>query len=77
MAVADKEYMLILSGTGDVIEPDQGVIGIGSGGGFAQAAATALLNHSDLDARQIVEEAMLIAASLCVYTNENITIEEL
>lgn len=77
LAVADKDNMLILSGTGDVIEPDQGIIGIGSGGGFAQAAALALAEHSDLDARQIVQEAMRIAASLCVFTNEHVTIEEL
>ncbi len=77
LAVADEENILILSGTGDVIEPDQGVIGIGSGGGYAQAAAQALMENSQLDTIQIAKEAMRIAASLCVYSNENITIEEL
>jgi len=77
LAVVDQEHSLIISGTGDVIEPDDGIIGIGSGGGFAAAAARALVKHSDLTARQIAEEAMRIAASLCVYTNDQITIEEL
>jgi len=77
LAVVDKEYSYIISGTGDVIEPDDGIIGIGSGGPYAMAAARALVRFSDLDARQIVEEGMKIAASLCVYTNEKITIEEI
>jgi ATP-dependent HslUV protease subunit HslV len=77
MAVADREQSLILSGTGDIIEPDDGIIGIGSGGGYAAAAARALVGHSTLSARQIAGEAMRIAASLCVYTNEQVTIEEL
>ncbi|MDH7500582.1 MAG: ATP-dependent protease subunit HslV [candidate division NC10 bacterium] len=77
LAVVDKEYSYIISGTGDVIEPDDGIIGIGSGGPYAMAAARALVKFSDLEARQIVEEAMKIAASLCVYTNEKITIEEI
>jgi len=77
LAVADREHALILSGTGDIIEPDDGIIGIGSGGGYAAAAARALVAHSALSARQIAEEAMRIAASLCVYTNEQLTIEEL
>ncbi len=77
LAVADAEHSLIISGTGDVIEPDDGVIGIGSGGGYAAAAARALVKHSTLSAREIVEEAMRIAADLCVYTNDRITIEEL
>jgi ATP-dependent HslUV protease subunit HslV len=77
LAVADREHSLIISGTGDVIEPDDGVIGIGSGGGYAAAAARALVKHSNLSARAITEEAMRIAASLCVYTNDQITIEEL
>jgi ATP-dependent HslUV protease subunit HslV len=77
LAVADAEHALILSGTGDIIEPDDGIIGIGSGGGYAAAAARALVGHSTLSARQIAEEAMRIAASLCVYTNEQVTIEEL
>ena len=77
LAVANAEHSLIISGTGDVIEPDDGVIGIGSGGGYASAAARALVKHSTLSTREIVEEAMRIAAGLCVYTNDRITIEEL
>lgn len=77
MIVADKEHLLVLSGSGEVIEPDDGVAAIGSGGGFALAAARALVRHSDLPAEQIVEDAMRIAASICVYTNENITVESL
>lgn len=76
IAVDDKRTFLI-SGNGDVIEPDEGFISIGSGSVAAQAAATALVGHSDLDARGIAEEAMAIAASLCVYTNDSITIEEI
>ena len=72
-----KEASLIISGNGDVIEPDEGVIGIGSGGVGAQAAATALMRHTDLAARDIVAAAMQIAASLCVFTNADITIEVL
>jgi len=77
LAVADREHSLIISGTGDVIEPDDGIIGIGSGGGYAAAAARGLVKHSNLSAREITEEAMRIAASLCVYSNDQITIEEL
>ncbi|HSB79655.1 MAG TPA: ATP-dependent protease subunit HslV [Candidatus Methylomirabilis sp.] len=77
LAVVDREHSLILSGTGDVIEPDDGIIGIGSGGGYATAAARALVRHSSLSAREIVEEAMHIAAAICVYTNDQITLEEL
>ncbi len=77
LAVADRERSFIISGTGEVIEPDDGVIGIGSGGPFALAAARALIAHSDLDAKQIVEEAMRIAAAICVYTNDHISVEEL
>jgi ATP-dependent HslUV protease subunit HslV len=77
LAVADRDYSYIISGTGDVIEPDDGIIGIGSGGPYAAAAARALVDFSDLDARRIVEEAMRIAASLCVYTNDRITVEEI
>jgi len=77
LAVANADHSLIISGTGDVIEPDDGIIGIGSGGGYAAAAARALAKHSTLSAREIVEEAMQIAAGLCVYTNDHITIEEL
>jgi ATP-dependent HslUV protease subunit HslV len=77
LAVADKDASLVISGNGDVIEPEQGVIGIGSGGPFAQAAARALLENSDLDARAIVEKSLTIAADICVYTNRFVTIEEL
>jgi len=77
LAVVDREHSLIISGTGDLIEPDDGIIGIGSGGGYAAAAARALARHSTLTAREITEEAMRIAAAQCVYTNDQITVEEL
>ncbi|MAX17998.1 MAG: HslU--HslV peptidase proteolytic subunit [Nitrospina sp.] len=77
LIVVDKDHSLLLSGTGDVIEPDDGVLAIGSGGMFASAAAKALVKHSDLSARQIVEESMKITESICIYTNSNLTIEEL
>jgi ATP-dependent HslUV protease subunit HslV len=75
--VMDNEKTFLISGTGDVVEPDDGIIAIGSGGGFAMAAARALVHHSNLTARQIVEEAMAIAADICIYTNKNLVIEEL
>jgi ATP-dependent HslUV protease subunit HslV len=77
LAVADAEASLIVSGTGDVIEPDDGVIGIGSGGPYALAAARALVAHADLDAAGIVERALRIAADICVYTNDRIAVEVL
>lgn len=77
LIVSDKSSTLLISGNGDVVEPDDGIIAIGSGGNFALAAARALINHTDYDARKIVEEAMKIAAHICIFTNENITIEEL
>jgi ATP-dependent HslUV protease subunit HslV len=77
LAVVDREHSLIISGTGDVIEPDDGIIGIGSGGGYAAAAARALVKHSALSAREITLEGMKIAAGICVYTNDQITVEEL
>jgi len=77
MVAVDDTRMFLISGNGDVIEPDDGLIGIGSGGVAAQAAATALVNNTDLEARRIAEEAMAIAASLCIYTNQQITVEEL
>lgn len=77
LIVLDKRSMFLLSGTGDLIEPDDGIVGIGSGGAFAQAAAKALVRHSDLDARTIAERAMGIAAEICIYTNNSLTIEEL
>lgn len=76
LLVMDSERMLVLSGTGEVIEPDDDVAAIGSGGAFALAAAKALVAHSDLAARDIAEEAMRIAASVCVYTNDHIVVEE-
>jgi ATP-dependent HslUV protease subunit HslV len=77
LLVANVEHLYLLSGTGDVLEPDDDVAAIGSGGGFAAAAARALLRHTDLPARTIAEEALKIAASLCVYTNENLTLVEI
>ena len=77
LAVADNETSLILSGTGDIIEPDDGIIGIGSGGPYALAAARALKAHTALSARDIAETAMRIAADICIYTNQHLTIEEL
>jgi ATP-dependent HslUV protease subunit HslV len=77
MIAADKSQMFLLSGSGDVIEPDEGILGIGSGGQIAQSAATALMAHTDLDARTVAEEAMKIAASICIYTNRHLTLEEL
>jgi ATP-dependent HslUV protease subunit HslV len=77
MVAVDATHMYLVSGNGDVIEPDEGVIGIGSGGTVAQAAAVALLRHTGLDARRIAEEALGIAASICIYTNDVITIEEM
>jgi len=72
-----KTNILLISGTGDVIEPEEQLIAIGSGGNYAYAAATALVKHSQLDARQIVEESLKIAANICIYTNSNFVIEEL
>ena len=77
LAVADRKNSFLLSGTGDVIEPDDGIIGIGSGGPYATAAARALLAHTNLPARAIVEEAMAVAATLDVYTNDRVTLLEL
>lgn len=77
LLVADKTSTYLVSGNGDVIEPDEGVAAIGSGGPFATAAATALLRNTKLSARRIVEEAMAIAGKICIYTNENVTFEEL
>jgi len=75
LAVADRENLLLISGGGDVIAPDDGVVGIGSGGAAATAAARALVRHSDLEAPQIVEEALKIAAEICVFTNDRIYVE--
>jgi ATP-dependent HslUV protease subunit HslV len=76
LVVADKGTILVLTGTGDVIEPDDGIVGIGSGGPYAQAAAKALIQNTKLSAREIAEKAMLIAAQMCVYTNDQVIIEE-
>jgi len=75
MIAVNKEGLLLISGTGEVIEPDEGVVGIGSGGTYAVAAARALIAHTDLDAKRIVEESLKIAAQVCVYTNDQIKIE--
>jgi ATP-dependent HslUV protease subunit HslV len=77
LLVSDKEQTFMLSGQGDVIEPDGGIAAIGSGGPYAQSAAQALAEHTQLSARQIAEEAMKIASKICIYTNEKVTIEEL
>ncbi len=77
LIVADKKSTFLLSGTGDLIEPDDGIVAVGSGGPYAMAAARALARHSQLDARHIAVEAMAIAADICIYTNQSLTIEEL
>ena len=77
LAVADRETSLIISGTGDVIEPEDGIIAIGSGGSYALSAARALLKHTDLDARGVATEAINIAGGICIYTNTNVVVEEL
>ena len=77
LAVADKEHSLIITGVGDVLEPEQGIVAIGSGGPFAQSAAKALLDNTQLGARDIVDKALAIAADLCIYTNHQRTIEVL
>jgi ATP-dependent HslUV protease subunit HslV len=77
MIAVDENNMFLISGNGDVIEPDEGIMGIGSGGVSAQAAAKALVRHTDMDAVDIVKEAMQIAGSICVFTNDDVTIEEL
>ncbi len=77
MIVTNGEYLLVLSGGGDIIEPDDNVAAIGSGGAYARSAALALLKHSNLTAREIVEESLRIAADICIYTNQNIIVDEL
>jgi len=77
LIVLDRESMFLLSGTGDLIEPDEGIVAIGSGGPFALAAAKALAYNTDLDARAVAEKAMAIAAEICIYTNSRIVVEEL
>lgn len=77
LAVLDKDKALVISGTGEIIEPDDGILAIGSGGSYALAAARMLLKHSQLSAREVVEESLKAAADICIYTNQNLTIEEL
>jgi ATP-dependent HslUV protease subunit HslV len=77
MAVADKSVSLVLTGTGDVLEPEDGLIGIGSGGAYALAAARALIDRDDLDAEAIARKAMKIAGDICIYTNHNVILEKL
>jgi ATP-dependent HslUV protease subunit HslV len=77
LVVADKEGMFLLSGTGDLIQPDDGLVAIGSGGPFALAAARALVRHTTLSAREVAEQAMGIAADICIYTNHQLVVEEL
>ncbi|MFH1312744.1 MAG: ATP-dependent protease subunit HslV [Candidatus Eisenbacteria bacterium] len=77
LVVMDKEKSFVVSGTGEIIEPDDGIVAIGSGGGFALAAARSLLAHSDLDAKAVAEESLKIASQICVYTNDQITVEVL
>lgn len=77
MIVADADSLLVVAGDGNVLEPDEGVVGIGSGGAYAQAAARALMMHTDMTANEIVLASMKIAADLCIYTNDNVVIEEL
>lgn len=77
LIIADKGHTFIISGTGDVIEPEDGIAAIGSGGPYAQAAAKALFENTNLSAREIAERSMKISSGICIYTNENITIEEL
>ncbi len=77
LAVADKDSMFLISGSGDVLEPDDNVVAVGSGGSYAQAAAKALSRHSALGARDIAEESLKIASEICIYTNDKITVEEL
>ncbi|MCM3562592.1 MAG: ATP-dependent protease subunit HslV [Hydrogenophaga sp.] len=77
LAVADKTAALIITGNGDVLEPENGIVAIGSGGAYAQAAAKALIDHTDLDAEQVVRQSLAIAGELCIYTNMNHTIETL
>ncbi|MEW5766957.1 MAG: ATP-dependent protease subunit HslV [bacterium] len=77
LAVVDKEHSFIISGSGDVLEPDDGVVGIGSGGNYAVAAARALIKYADLNAEAVVKEALTIASEICVYTNDQITVERL
>jgi len=77
LAIADREASLVITGTGDVLEPERGLLAIGSGGGYAQAAAMALLDNSDLEPAEIVKKSLSIAGDLCIYTNQNHVVESL
>ncbi len=77
LAVLDKDHALIISGTGDVIEPDDGIVAVGSGGSYALAAARILIKHTNMSAKEIVQESLNAASDICIYTNKNFTIEEL
>jgi ATP-dependent HslUV protease subunit HslV len=77
LIIADKEHSFIISGNGDVIEPEDGISAIGSGGPYAQAAAKALIEHTQLEPKKVIEEAMKIASKICIYTNDSISIEEI
>ena len=77
LAVCDEEHSLLIAGTGEIIEPDDGVLAIGSGGSFALAAARSLVKHTELGAEEIVRESLEVAAGICIYTNTNITVETL
>jgi ATP-dependent HslUV protease subunit HslV len=77
MIVADKETTLVITGNGDVLTPDKGVIAIGSGGNYAQSAALALAENTEMDAEEIARKAMKIAAEICIYTNESVTLEKI
>jgi ATP-dependent HslUV protease, peptidase subunit HslV len=77
LIVADQDALLMISGNGDVIEPEENHIAIGSGGPYAQAAAKALMDNTDLSAREIAEKSLMIAGDICIYTNQNLTVEEL
>ncbi len=77
LVVADKDASLVITGNGDVIDPEQGIMAIGSGGNYAKSAALALLQNTEMSAREIVEKGLEIAAEICIYTNQNLTIEEL
>jgi len=77
LIIADRDHTFIISGSGDVIEPEDGIAAIGSGGAYASAAAKMLMKHTDLDARSIVKESLAVAAEICIYTNDNISVEEL
>ena len=77
MIVTDGEHLYVLSGDGNIVEPDDGIAAIGSGGSFAQAAAKALVNNTTMSAREIVHEAMRVAAEICIYTNDRVTVDQL